>query len=473
MAGIFRPLKKNLTNPMFDPASASGPENTMPASLVQAAQAAPSVPLVDPQKAAQIQRLRPSAPDMSRSVTTPGVIEANNAANGVIDTSGGIGLRQIADAGKVAVNGAVGAFRRGTAIVADPGAQFAKERAQDSAVQLNPESVIVPAPAAVSLRPATAPAPVVQPSPAPVAAAGGDAMLPGAIQPGSAAGLRPGEARFFDPRTATTRQVNTNMPGWDADPRTVQGPAAYDQGAGIDAAKADPARQVAFRPGERDGYRTSDRGPYFNLRPRKTTELAQEQGRSAAEVARIQGGAAVDVETQRTSTAREVAMATEAEKTRRANEELQGKKIEAQGRVDAAKAGKADVTPGVAKQSDAALKSIDAEISDRVEGKTTIKGLATRAAEAQKKADGFWGNESDKKAAADLNDQLSKANARRQALIDGMTGTPAAPAPEATPSAGSPNQAHIDLLLKNPAMAKDFDAKFGTGAAAKYLTKKG
>jgi hypothetical protein len=34
---------------------------------------------------------------------------------------------------------------------------------------------------------------------------------------------------------------------------------------------------------------------------------------------------------------------------------------------------------------------------------------------------------------------------------------------------GTPTAAHIDALKKNPAMAAEFDRKFGPGASAQYL----
>jgi hypothetical protein len=522
MAGIFRPLKKNLTNPMFDQVSATSPANTMPASLVQAATAAPSVPLSDPQKAAQIQSIRPSTPasapdlkDQALSVvantvpvfardivngrsniagnvaemvrgTIPRPVQgAANVISGIVEDPVGAVVNSspqivkdlVSGAQTLHNNGVVGlGAQAGEGIkdawngVKEVGKTIAYGANGSSAAPINLRPTPSAQPAAVNLRPAAIPAaaPTVAPAPAsPVA--GGDAMLPGAIRPGNAAGLRPGEARFFDPRTGTNMQVDTNAP------TSVQGPAAWDQ-AGIEAAKADPARQVHFVP---RGPETRDNpvgGPTFNLRPRKATELAQVQGAAANTVAETQGKSAVEVAKQNTQTAVESAKATEAEKTRRAGEVLQGKQVEADGRVAAAKAGKADVTPGAAKNSDAALSSIDTEINGTMSnnGKTVVPGLAQKAADAKKKAEGFWGNEADKKVAADLADQLAKAQARRQALIDGMTGgAPAAQAPETSQPLASPNQAHIDLLLKNPAMAKDFDAKFGPGASSKYLTKKG
>ena len=75
---------------------------------------------------------------------------------------------------------------------------------------------------------------------------------------------------------ATTNEAISGItrPGY-----TDQKPA-YDQ-AGIEAAKNDIARQVAFVPGQRDGYRTSDRGAYFNLRPRKGVEEANAAAQGA------------------------------------------------------------------------------------------------------------------------------------------------------------------------------------------------
>ena len=282
---------------------------------------------------------------------------------------------------------------------------------------------------------------------------------------------------------ATTNEALSALSGG------VQGPAAWDQ-AGIDAAKADPARAVAFRPGERAPQST---GPHFNLRPRKATELAQVQGQAANTVAETQGKSAVEVAKQNTVTAVEQAKATEADKTRRANEALQGKQVEAQGRVDAAKASKADVAPGAAKNYDAALKSIDEEINGTTNGKTVIPGLAQRAEAAA--AEKFRTADT-KRRTADLADQLAKAKARRQALIDGMTGAPAAQAPEAQSpeqkkaairqanqgksdaelaplfkkyGLAEPSPDHIEILRDNPNLEKYFDAKFGAGAAAKYL----
>jgi len=55
---------------------------------------------------------------------------------------------------------------------------------------------------------------------------------------------------------------------------------------------------------------------------------------------------------------------------------------------------------------------------------------------------------------------LWKANGR----AGGATGGAAAPR-------ATPNQSQIEMLRKNPAMARDFDAKFGEGASAQYLNR--
>lgn len=108
------------TNPMFDKMAPLGPAfaTTRPGTI---------------------------APDMSQSVTTPGVIEANNANR--IDTSGGIGLKQIAQAGAQAVGNIAGGvkqgFTRGANIIIDPSAQFEAERQQIAAEQADPSSTIV------------------------------------------------------------------------------------------------------------------------------------------------------------------------------------------------------------------------------------------------------------------------------------------------------------------------------------------
>ncbi len=63
---------------------------------------------------------------------------------------------------------------------------------------------------------------------------------------------------------------------------------AYDE-AGIAAAKADLARQVAFKPGSRGAnYRTS--APFFNLRPRKGVEEANAAGEAAIGAINAKGG---------------------------------------------------------------------------------------------------------------------------------------------------------------------------------------
>jgi hypothetical protein len=116
-----------------------------------------------------------------------------------------------------------------------------------------------------------------------------------------------------------------------AAPGKQQAPA-WDQ-AGIDAAKNDPARQVAFKP----GVRPEQGKPFFVRAPSREERVAGIAGANAERLAGIAGRTAVDVAKQGTVTAVEQARAGEAEKTRRSGEVLEGKKIDAKGRVDAAK----------------------------------------------------------------------------------------------------------------------------------------
>jgi hypothetical protein len=81
---------------------------------------------------------------------------------------------------------------------------------------------------------------------------------------------------------ATTNEVISGItrPGY-----TDQKPA-YDE-AGIAAAKADLARQVAFKPGARSPQSS---GPYFNLRPRKGVEEANAVAAGAIGAINAKGG---------------------------------------------------------------------------------------------------------------------------------------------------------------------------------------
>lgn len=81
-------------------------------------------------------------------------------------------------------------------------------------------------------------------------------------------------------------------------------------------------------------------GPTFNLRPSKVERAATIAGDQAIKLAGVQGATAENVARSGAEAAKSQAMATEAEKTRRSGETLEGKRIEAKGRVDAAMASK-------------------------------------------------------------------------------------------------------------------------------------
>jgi hypothetical protein len=83
--------------------------------------------------------------------------------------------------------------------------------------------------------------------------------------------------------------ANTNeVIGAITGPRYKDSKPAYDP-AGIAAAKADLARQVAFKPGSRGAnYRTS--APFFNLRPRKGVEEANAVAQGAIGAINAKGG---------------------------------------------------------------------------------------------------------------------------------------------------------------------------------------
>lgn len=115
--------------------------------------------------------------------------------------------------------------------------------------------------------------------------------------------------------------------------------AAWDQ-AGIDAAKADPARQVHFVPRGPETRDAAMPGPRFVRAPSKAERVAQVANEGALALAGVTGKTAIDVAKQGTLTAVEQAKATEAEKSRRSDDMLKGKEIEAKGRVDAVIAGK-------------------------------------------------------------------------------------------------------------------------------------